>query len=99
MQLDADKIFFSLAQYPSDDLGALLECDRDEGGHIIVDEHLHTSVKNVYAAGDLIPGAQLAIAAAADGAIAAVAMHKSLVPLTRKLEPLIPEDEPLNAGS
>lgn len=99
MQLDADKIFFSLAQYPSDDLGAQLECERDEGGHIIVDEHLQTSVKNVYAAGDLIPGAQLAIAAAADGAIAAGAMHKSLVPMTRKLEPLIPEDEPLNAGT
>src|SRR4051812_3735220 len=50
MQLDAQKVFFNLAQYPSDDLGALLRCERDEGGHIIVDEHLHTSVKNVYAA-------------------------------------------------
>ncbi len=99
MQLDADKIFFSLAQYPSDDLGALLHCDRDEGGHIIVDEHLRTSVEHVYAAGDLIPGAQLAIAAAADGAIAALAMHKSLVPMTRRLAPLIPEDEPLNANT
>lgn len=98
MQLDADKIFFSLAQYPSDDLGALLDCDRDEGGHIIVDEHLHTSVKHVYAAGDLIPGAQLAIAAAADGAIAAMAMHKSLVPMTRRLEPMTPEDAAVNAG-
>jgi thioredoxin reductase len=88
MQLDAEKVFFSLAQYPSDDLGAQLHCDRDEGGHIIVDEHLHTSVANVFAAGDLIPGAQLAIAAAADGAIAALAMHKSLVPAARKLTPL-----------
>jgi thioredoxin reductase len=90
MQLDADKIFFSLAQYPSDDLGAQLGCERDDGGHIIVDEHLHTSVSNVYAAGDLIPGPQLAIAAAADGAIAALAMHKSLVPHERKLDPLEP---------
>ena len=98
MLLDADKIFFSLAQYPSDDLGALLQCDRDEGGHIIVDEHLRTSVENVYAAGDLIPGAQLAIAAASDGAIAAIAMHKSLVPMTRRLEPLLADDEPLNAS-
>ena len=98
MLLDADKIFFSLAQYPSDDLGALLECDRDEGGHIIVDEHLHTSVTNVYAAGDLIPGAQLAVAAAADGAIAAIAMHKSLVPMTRRLEPMIPEEAAATAG-
>ena len=34
------------------------------------------------------PGPQLAIAAAADGAIAALAIHKSLVPMTRKLEKL-----------
>jgi thioredoxin reductase len=89
MQLDAQKIFFSLAQYPSDDLGALLHCDRDEGGHILVDEHLHTSVRNVFAAGDLIPGPQLAIAAAADGAMAALAIHKTLVPEGRALQPLV----------
>lgn len=88
MQLDADKIFFTLAQYPSDDLGAQLGCDRDEGGHIVVNRGMHTSVRHVYAAGDLIPGPQLAIAAAADGAIAALHVHKSLVPAERKLEPL-----------
>jgi thioredoxin reductase (NADPH) len=88
MQLDADKIFFTLAQYPSDDLGAQLGCERDTGGHIVVDDGLHTSVRHVYAAGDLIPGPQLAIAAAADGAIAALHMHKSLVPSRRQLQPL-----------
>ena len=97
MQLDAQKIFFSLAQYPSDDLGALLGCDRDDEGHIIVDGQLRTSVENVYAAGDLIPGPQLAIAAASDGAMAALAMHKSLVPPQRKIEPIISEAEPLDA--
>jgi len=88
MQLDAEKIFFTLAQYPSDDLGAQLGCERDSGGHIVVDDGRHTSVRHVYAAGDLIPGPQLAIAAAADGAIAALHMHKSLVPASRKLVPL-----------
>ena len=88
MQLDADKIFFTLAQYPSDDLGAQLGCERDEGGHIVVDDGMRTSVRHAYAAGDLIPGPQLAIAAAADGAIAALHMHKSLVPEGRKLVPL-----------
>jgi thioredoxin reductase len=88
MQLDADKIFVTLAQYPSDDLGAQLGCERDTGGHIVVDDGLHTSVRHVYAAGDLIPGPQLAIAAAADGAIAALHMHKSLVPSRRQLQPL-----------
>jgi pyruvate/2-oxoglutarate dehydrogenase complex dihydrolipoamide dehydrogenase (E3) component len=41
----------------------------------------------VYAAGDLTPGAQLAIRAAAEGATAALSMHKSLVPPERKLTP------------
>ena len=86
MSLDADRIFFAIGQYPADDLGAQLGCERDEGGHIVVDDHHHTSVTNVFAAGDIVPGAQLAIAAASDGAIAALAIHKSLVPEERKLE-------------
>ena len=85
MELDADKIFFAIGQYPADDLGAQLGCRRDAGGHIVVDAHYHTSVPNVYAAGDIVPGSQLAIAAAADGAIASLAIHRSLVPDERKL--------------
>jgi len=45
-------------------------------------------VRNCFAAGDIVPGPQLAIAAAAEGAIAALAIHKSLVPAARKLEKL-----------
>lgn len=85
MELDAEKIFFAIGQYPSDDLGAQLGCERDEGGHIVVDRVYHTSVRNVFAAGDIVPGSQLAIAAASDGAIAALAIHKSLVPEGRRL--------------
>jgi thioredoxin reductase (NADPH) len=87
MQLDTDKIFFTIGQYPADDLGVQLGCDRDDEGHIVVDEHCQTSVLNVFAAGDVIPGPQLAIAAAAEGATAALSMHKSLVPESRKLTP------------
>jgi thioredoxin reductase len=88
LSLDADKIFFAIGQYPADDLGAQLGCDRDSGGHIIVDDAYHTSVRNCFAAGDIVPGPQLAVAAAGDGAIAALAIHKSLVPESRKLEKL-----------
>jgi thioredoxin reductase len=88
MSLDTDKIFLAVAQYPADDLGAQLRCERDAGGHIIVDDAYHTSVRNCFAAGDIVPGPQLAIAAAGDGAIAALAIHKSLVPDARKLEKL-----------
>lgn len=88
MDLDVEKIFIATEQYPADDLGAQLGCTRDAGGHIVVDKHYHTSVQNVFAAGDIVPGSQLAIAAAADGAIAALSIHKSLVPDGRKLQPL-----------
>ena len=95
LELDVDKVFFAIGQYPADDLGAQLGCERDAGGHIIVDDHYLTSVRHCYAAGDIIPGPQLAIAAASDGAIAALSIHKSLVPDSRKLEPL---EAPANAA-
>ena len=88
LALDCDKIFFAIGQYPADDLGAQLGCERDAGGHVVVDDAYHTSVRNCFAAGDIVPGPQLAIAAASDGAIAALAIHKTLVPRERKLEKL-----------
>lgn len=78
--LPADKVFFTIAQRPADDLGVQLGCDRDRGGHIVVSEHYATSVRSVFAAGDITPGPQLAIRAAAAGAVAAMSMHKSLLP-------------------
>ena len=84
--LGVEKIFFAVGQYPADDLAAQLGCERDEEGHVVVDDAYHTSVYNVFAAGDIVPGPQLGIAAAADGAIAALAIHKSLVPPERKLK-------------
>ena len=86
MQLDCDHIFFALSQRPADDLAFQLGCERDDEGHIVVDRHAHTSVYNVFAAGDIDPGAQLALVAAAEGAVAALAIHKSLVPPERKLD-------------
>jgi thioredoxin reductase len=91
MQLDTDKVFFTIGQYPADDLGVQLGCERDDEGHIIIDMHCHTSMINVFAAGDITPGPQLAITAAADGATAALSMHKSLIPESRKLRPREPE--------
>jgi len=85
MSLDCERLYFAIGQYPSDDLGTQLGCDRDKIGRVVIDERNHTSVKNVFAAGDVAGGPQLAIAAAASGAIAAVAIHASLVPETRKL--------------
>jgi thioredoxin reductase len=88
MTLDCERLYFAIGQYPSDDLGAQLGCKRDEMGRLVIDDRNHTSVKNVYAAGDIAPGPQMAIAAAASGAIASIAIHASLVPEARKLPPL-----------
>jgi thioredoxin reductase len=85
MHLDCEKIFFSIGQYPADALGVQLGCERDEHGQIVIDDQHHTSVKNVFAAGDIAPGPQLAIRAAAGGAVAALSIHRSLVPLERRL--------------
>jgi thioredoxin reductase (NADPH) len=85
MSLDCERLYFAIGQYPADDLGAQLGCKRDELGRLVIDARNHTSVKNVYAAGDIAPGPQLAIAAAASGAVAAIAIHASLIPETSKL--------------
>lgn len=85
MQLDCERIFFSLGQHPADDLGAQLNCERNDAGLIMVNDAQRTSVDNVYAAGDITPGPQLAISAAAAGAVAAIAIHKSLLPEELKM--------------
>jgi thioredoxin reductase len=87
MSLDCERLYFAIGQYPADDLGAQLGCKRDPMGRLVIDERNHTSVKNVYAAGDIAPGAQMAIAAAASGAVASIAIHASLVPEARTLPP------------
>ncbi|HEY0777892.1 MAG TPA: NAD(P)/FAD-dependent oxidoreductase [Gemmatirosa sp.] len=97
--LGVEKVFYAIGQYPADDLAAQLGCERDDNGHAIVDDAYHTSVYNVFAAGDLVPGPQLGIAAAADGAIAALAIHKSLVPEQRKLrKPRPPSNDDDGSG-
>ena len=84
--VECERVFFAIGHYPADDLGVQLGCDRDDEGLIVVDDKYRTSVPNVFAAGDITPGPHLAIAAAGGGAVAALAMHASLVPEERRLE-------------
>lgn len=86
MHLDCERVFFSIGQFPADDLGTQLGCARDEHGQIEVDHKGATSVEHVYAAGDITPGPQLATVAAAGGAVAALAIHRSLLPEVQTLE-------------
>lgn len=81
-----DHLFIAMGQRArGQDLGAQLGCDRDEEGFIIIDDQHHTSVYNVFAAGDITPGAQMAIRAAAGGAEAALSIHHSLIPEERRV--------------
>ena len=79
-----DAMFFTIGVERSCLLAEDLGCEVDDDHpNIIVDDHKQTSVEGVYAVGDLVPGSQLAITSAADGAIAAIAVHKSLLPPSR----------------
>jgi len=60
------------------------ECADENEQDVVVDEHRHTTVEGVWAVGDIVAGTKLAITAAADGAIAAIAIHQSLLPPSRK---------------
>lgn len=84
--LEADALFFNLGTIPSSELHTMLGCKLDEEcGLVWVDEEQQTSVKGVYAAGDLTPHSQLAVVAASEGAMAAIHVHKSLIPEERRI--------------
>jgi len=84
--LECDALFFNLGTIPASGLHEMLGCRLDEEcGLIWVDKEQQTSVAGVYAAGDITPRSQLAVVAAAEGAMAAIHIHKSLVPDARKI--------------
>ncbi len=75
------RLFFTIHVERSTTLAEDLGCEVDpDNPNVVVDEHRQTTVEGVYAIGDLVAGAQLAITAAADGAIAAIEINKSLLP-------------------
>ena len=83
-QVSIDALFFTIGVERSCVLAEDLGCEVDDTRpNIIVDDHKQTSVEGIYAVGDLVPGSQLAITSAADGAIAAIAINKSLLPPSR----------------
>lgn len=78
------RVFFTIHVERSTTLAEELGCAVDpDHPNVIVDEHRQTTVEGVWAAGDLVAGAQLVITSAADGAIAAIAINKSLLPPSR----------------
>jgi thioredoxin reductase len=79
--LECDALFFNLGTELATNFHETLGCHLDpECGLVWVDETQQTSIPGVYAAGDITPQSQLAIVAAAEGAMAAIHIHRSLVP-------------------
>ena len=90
--LPASMVMFSVAHVPRTDLALSLGCDLDDEGYVAVDERGQTSVPGVYAAGDLTPGLQLSLVAAASGVVAGVACAQSF--FGTKGAPTSPEPAP-----
>ncbi len=81
-----DALFFVIGVERSCLLAENLGCRvKTRTPNIVVDDYKQTSIEGVYAVGDLVPGSQLAITSAADGAIAAIAINKSLLEPARKV--------------
>lgn len=79
-------LFFSIGFEQSCPLAEELGCEVSEDDPCLqVNEYKETTVEGIYAIGDLVPGTQLAITAAADGAICAIALNKSLLPPARRV--------------
>ena len=77
--LECDALFFNLGTELATNFHETLACRLDpECGLVWVDETQQTSVEGVYAAGDITPQSQLAVVAAAEGAMAAIHIHRSL---------------------
>lgn len=84
--LECDALFFSLGTEPASDFHKILGCRVDEeSGLVWVNKSRQTSVDGVYAAGDITPNSQLAVVAAAEGAMAAIHIHRSLTSEERRM--------------
>ena len=77
--LECDALFFNLGTELATNFHETLACRLDpECGLLWVDDTQQTSVEGVYGAGDITPNSQLAVVAAAEGAMAAIHIHRSL---------------------
>src|SRR5829696_7970568 len=84
--LECDALFFSLGTELGTNFHETLGCRLDEEcGLVWVDETHQTSINGVYSAGDMTPNSQLAVVAAAEGAMAAIHIHRSLIPEERQM--------------
>ena len=84
-ELVADGLFVFIGLIPNTQFLADSGVELDPAGHIITNEHLETSVKGVYASGDVRSGSTMQIATAVgEGATAAMKIREYLDELKRE---------------
>ena len=84
-ELMADGLFVFIGLIPNTQFLADTGVELDPAGHIITNEHLETSVKGVYASGDVRSGSTMQIATAVgEGATAAMKIREYLDELKRE---------------
>ncbi|HUQ29868.1 MAG TPA: NAD(P)/FAD-dependent oxidoreductase [Usitatibacter sp.] len=76
--LEYDVIYPSLGSRPRSELAARLGAKLSESGEIVVDNHQHTTVPGLYAAGDVVDALNQISVGMGQAAIAATDMHNSL---------------------
>lgn len=80
-----DAIFFDVGTRPRSNIADQLACAYDDHGYLQVDRGQETTVRGVHAAGDITGHPHLAVTAAADGVRAALSIHRSLLPDSRRV--------------
>jgi len=76
---DFDGVFVSVGEVPNNQLAVKMGLKLDEGGYITTDRFQRTSVKRLYAVGDITGGVKQVIVAAGEGAVAAMAAFEDLI--------------------
>ncbi|MCX6665572.1 MAG: thioredoxin-disulfide reductase [Euryarchaeota archaeon] len=77
-QLKVDGVFASVGVIPQNELAVQLGLKLDEDWYIVVDREQRTSLKGVYAAGDITGGLRQVVTAVAKGAVAAISSTEVL---------------------
>lgn len=78
-KINFDALFFSSSVNMSCNLHNDIKCGIDHHNKIRVSKDMETSIKGIFAIGDIVPGPQLVTTACAGGAIAAIAIDKKLL--------------------
>ena len=77
-KLEIDGVFISIGEEPQNTVAKMVNARLDEKGYVVVDKQGRTSVKGVYAAGDITGGLRQVVTAAAEGAIASLTTTEAL---------------------